>query len=248
MPEELKALYRVTRVRSADGGGDEGEYEGETHAAYGAVGCELGSLDELCFADVTSRPADWETAARTALFAPPDAPVQGLVGSPGRLVFAGSGYGDPIAVDLTPGPGGHTGQIVLIDHEKHTGAVLLADSLTDLVTSAAGAARAPGLPKLRPWPGSTRATRTASGLPPTPHTRSSTSADTRTGHRSASAPSPDCPACGPCPRPPPRSRTRWRPPGTALTGSGNDTSRTPGNWLSSCGSAWRRAFSCSSVE
>ncbi|WP_347232501.1 SMI1/KNR4 family protein [Streptomyces sp. C] len=130
LPEELKALYRVTRVRSA-----EGDDEHETYAAYEAVGCELGSLDQLCFADVASRPADWDTAARTALFTPPDAPVQGLVGSPGWLVFAGSGYGDPIAVDLTPGPGGHTGQIVLIDHEKHIGAVLLADSLTDLVAS-----------------------------------------------------------------------------------------------------------------
>lgn len=54
---------------------------------------------------------------------------------PGWIVFAVGGGGDPIAVDLTPGPRGALGQIVLLDHEQVIGAELLADSLTDLVVN-----------------------------------------------------------------------------------------------------------------
>ncbi len=36
-------------------------------------------------------------------------------------------------VDLTPGPRGRTGQIIVLDHEPRFGADLFAESLTDLV-------------------------------------------------------------------------------------------------------------------
>lgn len=128
LPDELKALYRVTRARWADWG----DYE-TAEVVYDAVGCELLALEDLFVADASSRPCRWEFAAMEAVVTPPDAAVQQLVGSPGWIVFGGNGGGDRIAVDLTPGPRGHLGQIVMLSHEWNIGAELLADSLTDLV-------------------------------------------------------------------------------------------------------------------
>jgi len=129
LPEELKALHRVTRSRWQDGGEDHEAAE----RAYRAVGCELFALDDLYIADAPSRHCRWEFAAREAVVTPPDAAVQGLVGSPGWIAFGDNGGGDRLAVDLTPGPRGHVGQIIMLSHEENTGAELLADSLTDLV-------------------------------------------------------------------------------------------------------------------
>lgn len=134
LPDELKVLYRVTRARWEDWGDD---YEAAEHV-YDAVGCELFSLDALYIADAPSRPSRWEFAAMKAVGTPPDAAVQGLVGSPGWIVFGDNGGGDRIAVDLTPGPRGHVGQIIMLDHEQDVGGDLHADSLTDLVLNGLG--------------------------------------------------------------------------------------------------------------
>ncbi|MFC8429692.1 SMI1/KNR4 family protein [Streptomyces sp. NPDC057253] len=128
LPEELKALYRVTRARWEDWG----DYD-TAEPVYDAVGCELFPLDRLYVADAASRRSPWQFAAMEAVVTPPDAAVQGLVGSPGWIVFGDNGGGDRLAVDLTPGPRGHTGQIILIGHEENIGADLLAASLTGLV-------------------------------------------------------------------------------------------------------------------
>ncbi|MFB6555596.1 SMI1/KNR4 family protein [Streptomyces sp. NPDC056405] len=134
LPEELKALYRVTRARWEDWGDD--------HAApareCAAVGCELFPLDDVYVADASSRHSLWKFAAMEAVVTPPHAAVQGLVGSPGWLVFGDNGGGDRLAVDLTPGPRGHLGQIIMIGHEENVGASLVADSLTDLVLDRLG--------------------------------------------------------------------------------------------------------------
>jgi cell wall assembly regulator SMI1 len=129
LPDELKALYRVTRARWEDWGDDHEAAE----RAYMAVGLELLPLDQVYVADVASRPCPWRFAAKEAVVTPPEAAVQGLVGSPGWIAFGDNGGGDRIAVDLTPGPRGHVGQIIILSHEEHTGAGLVADSLTDLV-------------------------------------------------------------------------------------------------------------------
>ncbi|MFC8373853.1 MULTISPECIES: SMI1/KNR4 family protein [unclassified Streptomyces] len=131
LPDELKALYRVTRARWEDWGGD---YEAEERVSD-AVGCELFSLDGLYVADARSRPCPWQFAADDAVVTAPDAAVQGLVGSPGWIVFGDNGGGDRLALDLTPGPGGHKGQVIVIDHERTIGAGLRADSLTDMVVN-----------------------------------------------------------------------------------------------------------------
>uniref|UniRef100_A0AAU2JZP1 SMI1/KNR4 family protein n=1 Tax=Streptomyces sp. NBC_00049 TaxID=2903617 RepID=A0AAU2JZP1_9ACTN len=129
LPAELKVLYRVTRARWEDWGDD---YEA-AERAWEAVGCELSTLDELYVADASTRHCRWESAAQEAVVTPPDAAVQGLVGSPGWIVFGENGGGDRLVVDLTPGPRGHTGQIIMLSHEENIGAELIADSLTGLV-------------------------------------------------------------------------------------------------------------------
>ncbi|MEU7295645.1 SMI1/KNR4 family protein [Streptomyces exfoliatus] len=125
LPDELKALYRVTRVDWV------GDFEAAVRAGQ-AVGCELSGLDDLEGVDAAARHPGWGTAATHAGGTAPDAAVQGLAGSPGWIRFGGNG-GDDFAVDLTPGPAGCLGQVVLIDHEQNFGAALVADSLTDFV-------------------------------------------------------------------------------------------------------------------
>ncbi|WBO68690.1 SMI1/KNR4 family protein [Streptomyces camelliae] len=129
LPEELKVLYRVTRARWEDWGDD---YEAVVRACT-AVGCELFPLEDLYIADAASRQCLWQFAAKEAVDTAPDAAVQDLVGSPGWIAFGDNGGGDRLAVDLTPGPRGHTGQIIILSHEESTGACLVADSLTDMV-------------------------------------------------------------------------------------------------------------------
>lgn len=128
LPAELKAVYRVTRGRWEDQPYDSEAADREADA----IGCELLPLDDVYIADASSRPAPWGHAALEAVATPPGAAVQGLVGSPGWLAFGDNGGGDRLAVDLTPGPGGHLGQIIGISHEGCLGADLVAPSLTDL--------------------------------------------------------------------------------------------------------------------
>ncbi|MBC6457043.1 SMI1/KNR4 family protein [Actinomadura sp. HBU206391] len=131
LPDELKVLYRVTRGRWQDWGEDYAAAERVSEA----VGCELFPLDELYIADAASRPCLWRFGAMEAVVTPPGAAVQGVVGSPGWIAFGDNGGGDRVVVDLTPGPRGHVGQIIMLSHEQNIGAGLLADSLTDLVVN-----------------------------------------------------------------------------------------------------------------
>ncbi|KND29647.1 SMI1/KNR4 family protein [Streptomyces acidiscabies] len=129
LPGELRSLYGVVRGRWEDWSDDFDAAD----RVYETVGCELLPLDHVYVADASTRPAPWEFGATDAAVTRPGDAVQGVVGSPGWIVFGGSGGGDGIALDLTPGPAGHLGQVVLLSHEEHVGAELLADSLTDLV-------------------------------------------------------------------------------------------------------------------
>ncbi|MFD3329661.1 SMI1/KNR4 family protein [Streptomyces sp. NPDC058701] len=128
LPDELKVLYRVTRVY---GGDDEFDLE-EADRAGDAVGCELSGLEHLYSVDAAVRHPGWHHGATHAVSTASDAAVQGLAGSPGWIGF-GSNGGDEFAVDLTPGPAGYVGQVILVDHEQSLGAELVADSLTDFV-------------------------------------------------------------------------------------------------------------------
>ena len=128
-PEELRAVYRVVRGRWEDWDGD---FEAADRVAE-AVGCELLPLDRVFVADAESRPCPWQFAAMDAAVTRPDDTVQGVVGSPGWITFGDNGGGDRVTLDLTPGPRGHLGQVVLLGHEEHLGGELLAGSLTELV-------------------------------------------------------------------------------------------------------------------
>ncbi|MGW5849174.1 SMI1/KNR4 family protein [Streptomyces sp. NPDC055254] len=121
LSEELKVLYRMAPAHWED-----------WRDAFGVVGCELFTLDDLYTVDVTTRSPRWEFAATETAVTRPDATVQSLACSPGWIVIGCRGEGEWLAVDLTPGPRGHLGQVILIDHEKSIGAELVADSLTDL--------------------------------------------------------------------------------------------------------------------
>ncbi|GIE89550.1 SMI1/KNR4 family protein [Actinoplanes regularis] len=123
LPEELKVLYRVVRA------GREDPLDG----LFEALGFDLLGPDVVFVADAASRPCPWEFAAKDAVITYPDALVQGVVGSPGWIAFAGNGGGDQYAIDLTPGPRGYQGQVILINHEESVGAAPIAESLTDLM-------------------------------------------------------------------------------------------------------------------
>lgn len=129
LPEELKALYRVTRARREDWGDD---YEAAERVST-AVGCYPMSLEQLHIATAATRPLPWIYAAMEAATTSPSGAVQALVGSPGWLVFGGNGGGDRVAIDLTPGPRGNIGQVIMIWHDENYSAGLFARSLTDLV-------------------------------------------------------------------------------------------------------------------
>ncbi|MEU4241716.1 SMI1/KNR4 family protein [Actinoplanes sp. NPDC026619] len=90
-------------------------------------------IGELSIADARRHWSPWYYAADAAAWTPPDAAVQGLPGSPGWIVFASDGGSARFAVDLTPGPAGHLGQIIVLDGGRTIGADLVADSLTDLI-------------------------------------------------------------------------------------------------------------------
>ncbi|MEU8524356.1 MULTISPECIES: SMI1/KNR4 family protein [Streptomyces] len=142
LPEELRTLYRVVRAHWEDWDDD---YDNAMHV-FTQVGCELLDLDRLYAAEPATRPCSWRHAATRAAEPTPDDAVQDLVGSAGWIVFGDTGGGDAIAVDLTPGPRGHVGQIIVIGHEGSIGAALVADSLTDLVLD-----RTPERRVGRPW-------------------------------------------------------------------------------------------------
>lgn len=125
LPPELTALYRTVSSRYEDWDDDRDPYD--------VVGCELLPLDQVYVADAASRHVLWRFGAMEAVETWPEDAVQGLVGSPGWIVFGDNGGGDRVAVDLTPGPDGHVGQVIIISHEENVGAALVADSLTDMV-------------------------------------------------------------------------------------------------------------------
>jgi hypothetical protein len=84
-------------VEGAVAGGDPGD---EDHIE--AVQCHLLPIDEVTIADAQWRPSSWRYGATEAVRTTPDAPVQGLPGSPGWIVFASNGGTERYAVDLTP--------------------------------------------------------------------------------------------------------------------------------------------------
>jgi cell wall assembly regulator SMI1 len=137
LPVELKALYRTMRapVEPREDDRDRNEDEDEpdewelTDAMLGEL---LFSLDGVHIGDAATRHHSWHLA-REAVITPPGAAVQQLVGSPGWIVF-GDDHGDSrYAIDMTPGPQGHAGQVISLPYDGDTSGYLEAHSLTDFV-------------------------------------------------------------------------------------------------------------------
>lgn len=136
--------------------------------------------------------------------------MQDLVGSPGWIVIGGNGGGDQVAVDLTPAPRGHLGQIIVLDHEQSIGAYLLAESLTDLVLNPDRDCSVSRKRDRSPFAARVShqdLTSVEAAAHPTLEILSLGMGD---GEPFASPPSWGCPTCVPSPPTPGHSPTRWR--------------------------------------
>ncbi|WP_157237270.1 SMI1/KNR4 family protein [Promicromonospora sukumoe] len=80
-----------------------------------------------------ARFSTWTDDADTSARADPAGRVQSAVGSPLWFPVGTDGAGNVWAADLAPGPEGHLGQIVLLDHEQRAGATYRAESLAALL-------------------------------------------------------------------------------------------------------------------
>lgn len=128
LPDELRTLYQV--IRSQD---DTGEPRaGWDDPMYAIISSCLLSVRSAHIGNpVLSRQPDWHMA-REVLTTPPGAAVQQLTGSPGWIVFGDDAGSRQFAIDMTPGPGGHPGQVISIPYDENA-TNLKAHSLTDFV-------------------------------------------------------------------------------------------------------------------
>ena len=136
LPPELRAvLHAMSDGDLSDE--DEDRWERGVRALGGIDLFELDGIEWASQADLR-KGTPFDVMARSAVVTRPDAAVQGLVDSPRWLIIGdhGGGSGDWVAIDLAPGPAGHVGQLVVLDHESNIGAWLLAESFTDLVLDA----------------------------------------------------------------------------------------------------------------
>lgn len=141
LPAELEILYRVVgqpRLSAGDYTWEEFEDDGgepEERELTGAMLSDfLLSVHEVSvkLGDFLFRERSWHLASEVAI-TPPGASVQQLVDSPGWVVFGDDHAGAVYAVDLTPGPCGHVGQVIGIPDDESIGAWLVAHSLTDFI-------------------------------------------------------------------------------------------------------------------
>jgi hypothetical protein len=117
---------------------DEDRWEREVDELGGIALFDLDGIEWASQADLR-KGLPFDVMACSAAVTRPDPAVQGLVDSPRWLIIGdhGGGSGDWVAIDLAPGPVGHVGQLVVLDHESHIGAWLLAESFTSLVLDGA---------------------------------------------------------------------------------------------------------------
>lgn len=125
LPDEVRALYSV----AASGAlrlGDDDRFSG-----FEIVPLSGSFLREAFLP--AQRFGTWSANAGTPLPHDPEGRVQPAVGSPLWFPVGTDGAGNVWAVDLAPGPAGHLGQVVFLDHEEHAGARFRAESLAALL-------------------------------------------------------------------------------------------------------------------
>lgn len=137
LPEEVRALYTAAGSGSL-------KLAAQCDGAFG--GFEIVPLADSVLRAAflpAARFSTWTDDAET--FAPrdPAGRVQAVIGSPLWFPVGTDGAGNVYAVDLAPGPDGHMGQVVFLDHEQRAGAGYRAESLAALLVEHSSSTAAP---------------------------------------------------------------------------------------------------------
>lgn len=126
LPAEVRALYAA-----AGSGNLRFEPQEELFGGFEIVPLR-GSFLREAFLPV-ARFSTWTADADTSGPVDPAGRVQSAIGSPLWFPVGTDGAGNVWAADLAPGPNGHLGQVVLLDHEQRAGAAYRAESLAALL-------------------------------------------------------------------------------------------------------------------
>ncbi|MBO3737498.1 SMI1/KNR4 family protein [Actinoplanes flavus] len=100
-------------------------------------GMSIIALDDAAareYLEPRSRYGSWSDGAIEVVAPDPAERVQPLAASPAWFAVGDDFGGNLLVVDLEPGPRGHVGQVLYVDHEIPAGARWLAPSLTELLT------------------------------------------------------------------------------------------------------------------
>ncbi|MFD6443678.1 SMI1/KNR4 family protein [Promicromonospora sp. NPDC060204] len=126
LPDEVRALYGAAASGNLELAEEEGRFAG-----FEIVPLRGSFLREAFLP--AARFDTWSADADTFAPTDPAGRVQAAIGSPLWFPVGTDGAGNVYAADLAPGPNGHVGQIVLLDHEQHAGAAYRAESLAALL-------------------------------------------------------------------------------------------------------------------
>ncbi|MFD7309215.1 SMI1/KNR4 family protein [Promicromonospora sp. NPDC059942] len=126
LPDEVRAFYGAAAAGNLELAEEEGRFAG-----FEIVPLRGSFLREAFLP--AARFDTWSADADTLAPTDPAGRVQAAIGSPLWFPVGTDGAGNVYAADLAPGPNGHVGQIVLLDHEQHAGAAYRAESLAALL-------------------------------------------------------------------------------------------------------------------
>lgn len=100
---------------------------------YGMRIVALDDQDARAYLRPEARYLSWRYGATEVVAPDPQDRVQPLAVSPAWFVIGDDWGGNLFVVDLAPGPRGHVGQVLYVDHETNSGARWVAPSLTELL-------------------------------------------------------------------------------------------------------------------
>jgi cell wall assembly regulator SMI1 len=128
LPEDVRALYLTASA------GDLVLSPAEADLFYGMSIVALDDAAARAYLQPSARYGSWPDGATEVVGPDPHERVQPLAASPAWFAVGDDFGGNLLVADLRPGPRGHVGQILFVDHEMPAGARWLAPSLTELLT------------------------------------------------------------------------------------------------------------------